>query len=231
MKLNLLSALLLTAFTMAAYSEETGRLEMWEEPSHQLVFKHEMTRLLDIRVPTGATSEYHSHHYATIYVILEDALLMNQEHGTKWKSPIDRPYRPAGVIVDRAVYVDKPSYHRVKNSDGRTFHLFSVVNMGDRVSSAGDSPTKAKGGLLDNPWFREHRIKLGPSETSDTLSYQMNAVLVQFDDGPSHIVQNKVSHSFKTTPGSYSWHPAGNKFQVVNDRDKANEFILIEIKE
>ena len=48
-------------------------LEMWEEPSHQLVFNRDGTRVLDIRIVPGVLSEFHSHRYATAYVVVQDA--------------------------------------------------------------------------------------------------------------------------------------------------------------
>jgi hypothetical protein len=204
---------------------------MWEEPSHQLVFEQGDVRILDIRIVPGVTSEFHSHHFATVYVRIQDALMQNQNFGEEWGDRVERPYGKVGSLMNRADYVENNSYHRVRNNDDRTFHLLSIVNGANPIVDIEPLPADEGGDLLNNAWFREHRVVLGPGETSDVFMFENNAVIVQFDgDGPTHVLEQGVAHSTKSAAGAWSWHVAGAKFQMVNASDQRRELLLIEVR-
>lgn len=221
-RLMVAGVLLVTTFFTAAADQQ----EMWEEPSHQLVFERGDTRILNIRVVPGATSEFHNHRFATVYFILQDARLQSQEYDGQWSAETDRPYRSPGSLMDRADYVEKNTFHRVKNPDNKIFHLVSVVNSATPAvanSAAGD-------GELNNGWFAEHRISLAPGESSQQLQFSNEVVLVQSHKGAAHVLENGVIHSVTNMPGAWSWHAAGSRFQVVNDDADTRQFVLIEVK-
>ncbi len=111
-----------------ACADEAAWFEMWEEPSHQLVFVDGPARILDVRIVPGVTSEFHKHRFATTYVVIQDALVANQFWEDEWSASGPRDYREPGVTVDNSGYVDKPYYHRVRNEDKRTFHVVAVIN-------------------------------------------------------------------------------------------------------
>ncbi len=217
--------------SMRVYAADDRKLEMWEEPSHQLVFERQNTRILDIRIVPGVTSEFHSHRFATVYVVIQDALMQNQNHGQEWTARADRPYRSPGTLMNRADYVTSDTYHRVRNYDDKAFHLVSVVNSAAPTIGTGMEPVAGSDGYLKNPWVVEHRITLGPGDSSKQLKFANDSVLVQSHQGPAHVLENGVTHSVRSMPGAWSWHVAGSRFQVVNDSEKAREFILIEVKD
>lgn len=216
----------LALFSQGIAADER-RLEMWEEPSHQLVFEQGNTRILDIRIVPGVTSEYHLHRYATVYIVMQDALLQAQEHGEEMSARIARAYRSPGSVIDRADYVTKNSYHRVMNNDDRTFHLVSIVNS---AAPAGEGESDSAGDYLNNQWFAEHRVSLQAGASSQNLQFDNDTVLMQSERGLARIVENGVTHSIRSMPGAWSLHAAGTSFQVVNDSDETLEFILIEVR-
>lgn len=203
--------------------------EMWEEPSHQLVFEKGTTRILDIRVVPGVVSEYHSHRFATAYVIVQDARVNSQRTGGDWVDLSSRDRRPAGAINDRADYLTKPYVHRVDNIDDRTLHLVAVVNSAALTS---DEPIELtpEGDRLDNPYFAEHRYSVAANGRSEQLRFDNETLVVQAHAGPSHILEDGVSHSSGTAPGAWSWHAPGTAYRIVNNSDDAREFVVLEIK-
>jgi hypothetical protein len=214
--------------SILSYAADDTKLEMWEEPSHQLVFEQGNTRILDIRIVPGVTSEYHLHRYATVYIVMQDALLQGQEHGEEMSARVTRPYRSPGAVMDRADYVTKNSYHRVMNNDDRTFHLVSIVN--SAAIARDDESATATDDYLNNKWFAEHRITLEPGARSAELRFTNDTVLTQPHKGLAHVVENGITHSVRSMPGAWSLHAANSSFQVVNDSDEAQEFILIEVR-
>ena len=215
--------------SIPVFADDIDQREMWEEPSHQLVFEQNNIRILDVRIVPDVTSEFHSHHFATVYFIVQDALMQNQDYGDEWGTPVDRQLRSPGSLMDRADYVDINTYHRVKNYDDHTFHLLSVVNSA-KPDSTGPDEAASDGDLLNNPWFAEHRISLAPGATSEMLSFGNEVVLTQSREGLAHVVEEGVVHSARSMPGSWSVHGAGSQFQIVNASVEAQEFTLIEVR-
>jgi len=210
------------------YAEQEQRYDMWEEPSHQLVFVNGPARVLDVRIAPGATSDFHKHRFATAYVIIQDALVANQYWEDEWSASGPRELREAGVTVDNANYVEKPYYHRVRNEDEKPFHVVAVINERS-ASGAADSPEP--GAPVDNAWFKEHRVQVGPETNSNTLKFDNDVVVVQFDDGPSHVIEDGVAHGYKSAPAGFSWHRAGSEFSIVNPGKRSVELVLIEVRE
>jgi hypothetical protein len=204
---------------------------MWEEPSHQLVFVDGPARILDVRIVPGVTSEFHKHRFATTYVLIQDALVANQFWEDEWSASGPRDYRNPGATVDQSGYVEKPSYHRVRNEDQRTFHLVAVIN--ERAATSATTTHNGAGDdePIDNSWFREHRVQVARGSSSSELKYSNDVALIQPGAGSSYVLENGVAHSFKGAPAAFSWHRAGSRFQIANNGEGDLEFVLIEVKE
>ncbi len=226
----ILLAASLSSASMAC-ADEAAWFEMWQEPSHQLVFVDGPARILDVRIVPGATSEFHKHRFATTYVVIQDALVANQFWEDEWSASGPRDYREPGATVDNSGYIDKPYYHRVRNEDNRTFHVVAVIN--ERSATELPAATNGAGddGAIDNAWFRVHRIRVARGANSDTLKFANDVALIQPDAGSSHIIENNVAHSFKGSPAAFSWHQAGSEFEIANRSEEDLEFILVEVKE
>lgn len=213
----------------AIFAQGLPRLDMWEEPSHQLVYKDDTLRILDVRIVPEVTSGFHKHDFATTYIVIQDANLTNQNYGQKWSKATEKVYRKPGAAQDMSGYVADNSYHRVKNIDDVAFHLVAIVNLNDGDASLGKKELKEDGELISNPWFQEHRVKLNAGKTSDQLTFGNDVVLVQYDDVPSYVIEKGVKHSYKSLRGAFSMHKKGTSFQIVNDGSQTTEFILIEV--
>ncbi len=211
-----------------AAADEAARFEMWEEPSHQLVFVDGPARVLDVRIAPGVTSDFHKHRFATIYVVIQDALVANQFWEDEWSASGPRDFRDSGVTVDNASYVESPYYHRVRNEDEKTFHVVAVIN--ERSLGAAAPADNADDKAIDNQWFREHRVRVAPDATSESQTFSNDVVVVQYGAGSSHIVENGIAHGFKGAPAAFSWHPAGSEFRIANRSGEEMELVLIEVK-
>ena len=228
---NVLAALTGLLLAAQSWSADEPLREMWQEPSHHLVFERGDIRIIDIRIVPGVTAEFHSHHFATVYVRIQDALMLNQDFGQAWGDRVERPYGAAGTLMNRADYVDQNTYHRVRNVDDRTFHLLSIVNSANPGVDSENIPGAEREDLLNNAWFAEHRVSLAPGETSAVLSFENDSVLVQFDsDGATYVLEQGVAHSPKNAAGAWSWLGAGSRFQIANGSDQRRELLLVEVR-
>jgi hypothetical protein len=201
------------------------RIEMWEEPRHQLVFSKDQLKVMEVRVPPGDTSQFHSHQYATIYIVINDALMSGQTFGKPWKS--SRSERRAKYsLSDRSeAYFGKQVYHRVCNPDTTTMHLIAILN----TKPPSDEVFEEDKGV-NNSWFRETRVQLAANESSSLLHFPYQTVIVQCTRGESAVLQEGVTHSVKTEEGAFSWHDQNVEFSLVNKSANPQEFVVIEVK-
>src|SRR5262249_50223808 len=56
-----------------------------EEPRHRLVHESAGLRLLDVRIPAGDVTLFHSHDDPTLYVTVRDARVATQRPGENWE--------------------------------------------------------------------------------------------------------------------------------------------------
>ena len=205
--------------------DEDRRIDMWEEPRHQLVFSKDQLKIMEVRVPPGDTSQFHQHRFATIYIVINDALMSGQAYGKDWKSS-RTTRRDKYTISDRSMaYFENHTYHRVCNPDMTTMHLIALLSTKEPTDEV-----YGEGEGVNNRWFRENRLKLDADEKSKVLKFPYPTVLVQGGAGESAVLQGEVLHSFKTEGGAFSWHEAEIPFAVVNKSGGPQEFVVIEIK-
>jgi quercetin dioxygenase-like cupin family protein len=87
------SALLLVSATALAQSDgervnradiESPVVPVHEEPHHREVFQYGTTRILDLRVPPGDISWFHSHEWPVLYMTLGTSRVRTQNLGDDW---------------------------------------------------------------------------------------------------------------------------------------------------
>jgi hypothetical protein len=104
-------------------------------------------RLLDVRIPPGDVTLFHSHDHPTLHVTLQDAPVATQRPGEDWEHRSRR--RVLGEVTDRCDYFTDPLVHRVRNDGADLFHLIAVVN-----ADAGEHGLVTVADIeLANRWF------------------------------------------------------------------------------
>jgi len=225
----ILYLVLATATSLLSQDHSTEKserkIDMWEEPRHQLVFSKDQLKVMDVRIAPNDTSQYHQHRFATIYIVINDALMWGQAYGQDWKAS-RTIRRDKYTIADQSMaYFKNHTYHRVCNPDTTTMHLIAILNMKEPTDEV-----FANQEGVNNRWFRESRLKLDAGKRSELLTFTYPTVMVQCKAGESAVLQDEVVHSIKTEGGAFSWHEANVPFTVINESENSQEFVLIEIK-
>jgi len=105
------SALLLVSATTLAQTDEgrVSRADMespvvpvHDEPHHREVFHHGTTRILDLRVPPGDISWFHSHDWPVLYMTLGTSRVRTQNLGAEWSGGGGGGARPGGAAAAAA---------------------------------------------------------------------------------------------------------------------------------
>lgn len=214
-------------------AQEPVKVPVHQEPHHHLIHDSATVRLLDIQIPPGSTTLFHTHDTAILYVPIARSQTRSQSWGEEWSgggavapAAAAGPERP-GRVNSVITYVEKPFTHRVNNVGGSLFRLFGIANRTAGANGAADdvSGLSAKP-ELENQWYRAHRVVLKPGEATSPHRHAMPVVLVMQTAGTA--VSESPAWSPVNGPGDYAWH-TGSADHVVSNRG-ANEIELVEVE-
>lgn len=96
------------------------------EPHHRWVMEARGFRIVEARIPPGATTQWHRHRYANVSVRIQGSRISSQEQRGEWTQPEDLP--SGAVAFDK---VTAPFVHRVKNSGNAEYHVVLVELLDD----------------------------------------------------------------------------------------------------
>lgn len=202
-----------------------------QEPRHRLVFEKDDIRIINVNVPPGDTSLYHTHSDPTVYVVFSGVLLRAQTLGKQWTTLRPEQIRRVGEIAYREDYLTKPLTHRVENIDDESFRVLGIINSGAgakaRIVTATHTVTKPE---LDNNWFRGYRFKLEAGNTTDMHRHDYPVVVVQINKANTDVFEKDRPTAEKTVAGNWSWHRAGVGHKLRNIGEVAVELVEIEVK-
>ena len=179
-----------------------------EEPRHKLVFEDSVAFVLDVQIPSGDTTLYHTHADPIFYVSIGTSRTRSQVMGRDWVGPGTGPVSSPGRVFSNIRYADRPVTHRVNNVGDGLFRLIAVINRGH--GPAADSAALSTGPStppplgfeveIDNHWFRSFRGTLEPSASSPLHRHALPVVTVQVADGSWVFQEAGAEHSLKN-PG------------------------------
>lgn len=222
-----------------------------EEPHHREVFHHGTTRILDLRVPPGDLSWFHSHEWPVLYMTLGTSRVRTQNLGGEWSGggaqaanaqagaarPAAQPPPPAQAPPARRTpratsttsYVERPVTHRIENIGEGLFSAMVVIN-----ETAGDDTTSvAAAGFsgepeLTNSWFRSYRVTLGAGEKTGAHEHATPVVIFQAIDGNA---RTRGPMSFELDrPGHWAFYEPGVAHTIENVGGAAIELLEIEVR-
>ncbi len=216
-----------------------------EEPHHREVFQHGTTRILDLRVPPGDISWFHTHEWPVLYMTLGTSAVRTQNLGSDWSSggaraantPAGGAPRPAQPAPERRTpratsttsYVDRPVTHRIENRGDGLFSAMVVVNetAGDDTKSVADAGFDSEPELT-NPWFRSYRITLAAGETTAAHEHTTPVVIFQAIAGTA--TANGPMEFELNRPGQWAFYEASVEHTIENRGDAAIELLEIEVR-
>ena len=217
-----------------------------EEPHHREVFQHGTTRILDLRVPPGDISWFHTHEWPVLYMTLGTSSVRTQNLGSDWSGGGARPANaqagggapaaaqpPAARRTPRATsttsYIERPVTHRIENRGDGLFSAMVVVNetMGDDTSSVSDAGFDSEPELA-NPWFRSYRITLAAGEATEPHEHRTPVVIFQAIAGKA-MANGPMDFEFNR-PGQWAFYDAGVAHTIENLGGVSIELLEIEVR-
>jgi quercetin dioxygenase-like cupin family protein len=203
-----------------------------EEPRHHLVYDSDILRVLDVQIPSGDTTLYHTHDAAFFNIMISASAIDDQVPGGEWKEIItasDIPSIKTGDVSCTLEYADYPVTHRVRNAGNRLFHLIGIVNKRKRpVNGASQDKHELPGNSeIENRYFRQSRAAVAPGESIDLQDSNAPVVIVQVCEGKTQVSINKDSPRMLRAPGDFAVAGPGQPFEIVNRGSSPAEYVLV----
>ena len=162
-----------------------------EEPRHRVVYDSPSTKILDIQIPPGDTTLFHTHSDPILYVPMSSSQTRSQTLGRDWSgggaaaagsttAPPQAPSAPRRINSVTS-YPTQPLTHRVNNIGQTLFRLIGIVNASAGDPSTTPSPDFSGTPEVDNPWFRAYRQTLSTTLTAEHR--HANPVAIVLVDG------------------------------------------------
>ena len=223
------SVVVLACGMLTAVAQQDEKIvPVHQEPRHHLVFDSPTAKILDVQVPPGDTTLYHTHSDPILYVAMANSQTRSQTLGREWSGgDASRPATPSTFRVGRMTFspYPQPVTHRVNNIGEGMFRLIGIIN-----ASGGDESTAASADFpaepeINNRWFRGYRWKLGTVKPTEHRHANPVAIV--------HVAGRAVTEGSSTTmmdkPGTFAWIEATTPHRIEG-RGADAEVVEVEIR-
>lgn len=217
----------------SAVAQDPAPVPVFKEPRHHLVVDTPPLRILDIQIPPGDTTLFHSHDSPMLYVPIASSRTRNQVLGGEWSgggavpapTPAVAPERPSRVGTP-ADYVGKPTTHRVNNMGTSLFRLIGIANMtpGDPTAPAASASKPEQ----ENRWYRADRLVIAAGTSAPVPSYAGTVVVVMQTPG-SAAVEGADWHPLNG-PGDFARIDGSTSYVVHNRGTSTIELVAVAVK-
>jgi quercetin dioxygenase-like cupin family protein len=237
--------------------EPVPAVPVHHEPHHRQLFQKGPVRILELQLPGGDTSWFHSHEWPVLYVTLSQGQMRTQNLGEPWgggraggardggaRPAVGRGAATAGLAnTGRAAgsgpagpratsttsYAERPVTHRIQNTGAGLVRAMVVVNetAGDETVSEEAAGFGAKP-ELSNRWFRAYRIALDAGEKTASHRHRAPVAIIQATAGTG-TGAGAMTFEFNE-PGQWAFFDAEDAHEVRNTGEGRLEFIEVEVR-
>lgn len=199
------------------------------EPRHHPVFHEGAVRILDVQIPPGDVTLYHTHDEAILYVPISTPPTDIQILGQDWLGvrPTD-PSRFTGLVVaSDTSYVTTPLTHRVKNVGDKLFRLIAITN--DAPPAAGPRNPLPGSEVLASRWYTAAQLTLAAGANSNWQTAAAAMVVVQPGEGETRVERDaNQAPTALERPGAWVWIPKATRYRISNAGLGAASVVIVE---
>ena len=200
-------ALLCLAWTGVIAADDEPVVPANEEPRHVVKLENEWVRIIDVEIPEGEQTLYHTHSLDYPYVLVTSVTLYNQIYGQE-----ARDVKMQAGFVGYYNAVAKGAYtHRFINRGPGTFRAIGI----ELLKPIGDSaaPTAALPLLsgvetaLDNERVGAYRIRLAPGASLGPITIPGPSIGVAMGEGRMAYEYEDTLTESRVTPAQFVFQP------------------------
>jgi quercetin dioxygenase-like cupin family protein len=228
-----------------------------QEPHHRQVFQSGPMRIIDLQIPPGDVSWFHTHEWPIFYLTVADSQTRTQVLGEDWGAGRGRggagrggaaPAGPAPTappptaappasgaparfrprLMSDVSYAERPVTHRIQNVGTGLYRAMGVIN-----ETKGGDETEQAAGFASKPessnrWFRVYRVALAPGEKTPTHEHTAPVVILQ-DTAGKALASGAMRFEFNE-PGQWGFYDAGSRHEISNSGDARIDLIEVEVR-
>jgi hypothetical protein len=225
-----------------------------QEPHHRQLFQHGAVRILELQLPPGDKSWFHSHDHPVLYVTLANSQMRTQNLGQDWggggrgraqgagrgpaaggtqpAAPVT-PSGPAAPSGPRATsttsYAQQSVTHRIENVGTTLIRNMIVVNEGPGDETTSEQAAGFEGKPeLSNRWFRAYRIVLEPGAATAAHTHRAPVAIIQATNGNA-VALGAATWEFNQ-PGQWGFFETKAGHEIKNVGDTRIELIEVEVR-
>jgi len=227
---------LVCALALPASAQLTDTpVAMDKAPFHIPVFTNDYLILLNVNIPPGRDTGYHTHYADSVSVNLVPASQTSQTYGS---SDVGAPGEGGDGEPGRTRFTnvtkDGPRTHRATNVGPTPFHNISFILKDRRGSGPTVSDRSGVAGytqILDNARIRAWRVVLKPGEATGQITQTAAGLRVYVHGGVlAEMVPGSADRGMAPYQGDFIWQDAGQTRAVKNTGTTLIEFVEFEMK-
>ena len=227
-RLAAIAALACVAWNGAIAADSERVVPANEEPRHVAKLENEWVRIVDVEIPEGEQTLYHTHSLDYPFVLMTSVTLYNQIYG---EEPKDVQMK-AGFIgyYDAAT---KGAYtHRFINRGPGTFRAIGIELLKPAAQSTAPSLPPIAGAeiVLDNRRVGAYRIKLAPGASIGPLTIHGPSIRVALTDGKLQHELEDTQTQTRLAPAQFVFQPQTTTARFTNVGDKDLELVEFVLK-
>jgi hypothetical protein len=197
-----------------------------KEPRHVVKLENEWVRVIDVEIPEGERTLFHTHSLDYPYVLITSVTLFNQVYG---QEPKDVKME-AGFIGYYRASTQGEYTHRFINRGPGTFRAIGIellkpLQASDRVVA----PQPATSGMetvLDNERVRAYRLRLAPGQSAGPLTIARPSIRIAMGEGRiTEKVEGRYDAAFDLAPAQFVFRPQDTTTTVTNNGDREIELV------
>ena len=207
-------------------SDLSGQVPVQEEPRHHLVFQNKEIRILNVLLPPGDTSLYHTHTTPSLFI-----RLTNTNTGSQLKGGIASHGKSiSGTILFENLSPPDIRTHRVWNVDKDTFNVMDIELL---LKDPGfNKPALTMPNLkkeIDTNWVRAYRLTMAEGTEFNLKNKKQLMILVSLEASTMQTTKKGKTSDQILKPGSFYVIRKRHSFSIKNTRHKNVPFILVEL--
>jgi hypothetical protein len=214
---------------------EDKPVRMEKAPFHIPVFENDYIILLNVNIPPGRNTGYHTHYADSVSVNLMPASQTNQNYGS---NEVGKPGTGGDGVPGRATFTnvtkDGPRTHKASNVGPTPFHNISFIfkkpgpngnTVSDRTGVSGFTQ------IMDNARVRAWRVVLQPGQSTGQITQSAPGLRVYVHGGVlAEVIPGNADRGMAPYDGDFIWKDAGETRSIKNTGTTRLEFIEFEMK-
>ncbi len=200
-----------------------------QEPRHHVVLERPDLQVLDVRIPAGDTTLFHTHSTAIHYVMVGSSTTTAQVLGREWPRvvPGAAPAQQIGSAFWSLEYATTPLTHRVANIGSGEFRLIAVTNRGTGNTNG---PSGLPGTMeAESQWFRRSRLVLEAGASAQFQEVRFPVVLIMVTEGTLQAQYQDSNIASARTLGGWLVLDPGRSYTVRNTGGTAVTVVVVEV--